>query len=138
MPWQPTYEFKVLTFYDDKYADGDSFWLEIQRSFRDKKDIKCRLLGFDTWEIRKPRGETDEAVITEHKHRGRLAKDFTINWLKTYTERDDCLVWVRTHDISEWDNFGRVLCEVFVDLPDDTTRTLVDDLRENGHEKGEL
>ena len=48
---------------------------------------------------------------------------------------DKNLVWVRTYDIREWDSFGRILAELFIDLPDGTTISLADKLRENGHEK---
>jgi endonuclease YncB( thermonuclease family) len=129
MSWQPTYEFKVERFRADKYYDGDSFWLFIKRSFRDDKTIKCRLKDVDTWEIRKSKNVDDE-----HKAKGLLAKSFTGDFFVSHLEQGH-VVWVRTHSIQEWDSFGRVLCEVFVDLPDGTTITLAEELRKNGHEK---
>jgi hypothetical protein len=43
---------------------------------------------------------------------------------------------IRLRDFyQEWDSFGRVLCELFVDLPDGTTLVLAEELRKNGHEK---
>jgi endonuclease YncB( thermonuclease family) len=130
MSWKPTYEFKVEQFRSDKYYDGDSFWLFIKRSFRDDKTINCRLLGIDTWEIRK-----SSTVDEEHKRKGLSAKLFTGSFLSNHMVAKDHIVWIRTHDIREWDNFGRILCELFVDLPDGTTLNLVDELRKNGHEK---
>lgn len=129
MSWQPTYEFKVALFREDKYYDGDSFWLYIKKSFRDSKTIKCRLKDLDTWEVR-----LSKNVDEEHKAKGLLAKDFTGKWFTDHLAAGN-LVWIRTHDIKEWDNFGRILCEVFVDLPDGTTVSLAEDLQKNGHEK---
>jgi len=131
MSWSPTYEFKVGAFRADKYYDGDSFWLLIKRSFRDEKVVRCRLLGVDTWEVRLSKSK---GVDEEHKKKGFLAKEFAGAFLVEHFDAGH-VVWIRTHDISEWDSFGRVLCELFVDLPDGTTLTLAEELRKNGHEK---
>lgn len=116
---KPVYEFKIDKV--ERIVDGDSFWLWIELPFRTKKLINCRLLGVDTWETR--------GVSKEHKIKGLKAKEFVSEWfynIGTY--------WVRTHKAREWDNFGRVLAEVFYDQ-NGISFSLAQDLIDNGHVK---
>lgn len=120
MAWQPVYEYRIVSIV--RVVDGDTFWATIDRGFREEKTICCRLRGIDTWE-----------KTGANKEKGLLATTFTQDTLVGALAETE-VVWCRTYKDGEWDNFGRVLVEVFIERAEGT-QALADLLRANGHEK---
>jgi hypothetical protein len=79
----------------------------------------------------------DPLIIAEHKRRGRLAKDAMAAWVKAELAAGHVL-WVRSLDINEYDNFGRLLGAIYSNRADGTVASLGEYLTENGHAKYEL
>jgi len=119
------------------YFDGDTFSATLDNGRRSRFDTKIRLGDIDTWEVRKPRGVDDPLLIEEHKRRGQAAKAAMALWMQNQQDLGHML-WVRSLDINEYDNFGRLLGAVYARRPDGSDLSLSDYLRENGHEKSEL
>lgn len=137
MTWNYDYRILKVKLSPDDYFDGDTFSATLDNGRRTRFDTRIRLGDIDTWELKKPRGMSDPAIIQEHKHRGRLAKEAMANWIKAEMAAGNT-IWVRSLSIKEFDNFGRMLGVVYSRQPDGTDKSLADYLRENGHEKKEL
>lgn len=121
----------------DDYFDGDTFTAILDDGVRRTWTTRIRLGDIDTWEVKKPRGVTDERIIAEHKRRGQAAKAEMALWMTNQRDLGHIL-WVRSLDINEFDNFGRLLGAVYARRPDGSDLSLAAFLKENGHEKYEL
>lgn len=133
------YDYRILKIYvgDDDYWDGDTVRFLLDEGRRSMFSVKVRLGDIDTWEVRKPRGVSDLRIIEEHKRRGRAAKEAMAQWLLQEQAAGHTL-WVRSLDINEFDNFGRLLGAVFSSRPDGSVWSLASYLEENGHAKYDL
>lgn len=119
------------------YFDGDTFVAVLDTSVRRTWTVRIRLGDIDTWEVKKPHNMTDVRLIEEHKRRGRAAKADMALWM--INQRDlGHILWVRSLDINEFDNFGRLLGSVYARRLDGSDISLAAYLREQGHEKYDL
>jgi endonuclease YncB( thermonuclease family) len=135
--WNYDYRILDVKLGASDYFDGDTFSATLDNGRRSRFDTKIRLGDIDTWEIRKPRGLDDALLIEEHKKRGKAAKAAMALWMQNQRDLGNTL-WVRSLDINEFDNFGRLLGAVYARRPDGSNISLGDYLREHGHEKYEL
>lgn len=135
--WSYDYRILDVKLSANDYFDGDTFSVTLDNGRRSRFDTKIRLGDIDTWEVRKPRGVDDPFIIEEHKRRGKAAKTAMALWMQNQQDLGHIL-WVRSLDINEFDNFGRLLGAVYARRPDGSDLSLSEYLRENGHEKYEL
>lgn len=135
--WNYDYRILNVKLGSDDYFDGDTFSATLDDGRRSRFDTKIRLGDIDTWEVRKPRGVSDPLLIEEHKRRGEAAKAAMALWMQNQMDLGHML-WVRSLDINEFDNFGRLLGAVYARRPDGSDIGLADYLVDNGHTKHEL
>jgi len=135
--WNYDYRILKAELDSDDYYDGDTFSATLDNGRRSRFDTRIRLGDIDTWEVKKPRGVSDLLIIAEHKRRGRLAKEAMAEWVRSEMAAGNT-VWVRSLDINEFDNFGRLLGAVYSSHSDGTVASLGVHLHENGHAKYEL
>lgn len=130
------YDYRILKVELDSsdYFDGDTFSATLDDGRRARFDTRIRLGDIDTWEVKKPRSVSDPRIITEHKRRGQLAKHAMANWIRKEMSAGN-VVWVRSLDINEFDNFGRLLGAVYSRQSDGTNLSLSEYLNEHGHAK---
>ena len=135
--WNYDYRILEVELDSEDYYDGDTFSATLDDGRRSRFDTRIRLGDIDTWEVKKPRHISDIRIITEHKRRGQLAKAAMASWIKSEMYAGN-VVWVRSLDINEFDNFGRLLGAVSSRQPDGSNKSLAEYLKANGHAKYEL
>jgi micrococcal nuclease len=107
--------------YVNRVIDGDTIQVTVDVGFRIKMEMRLRLLGIDTPDLR-PRTGTDEEKEAEKKAAKRSKEHVS-----------DCIfqkdVRIRTHKA---DSFGRYLADVWFDLPQGGEVHLNQDLLDRG------
>jgi len=97
-PFLAMYEYRIIRVV--KVVDGDTLDLLLDLGFRITYQVRVRLLGLNTPEVR-----TRDA---EEKRLGLLAQDFVQNWCDRH-----CEMRVQTTKTGSLDKYGRLLARIY-------------------------